>query len=76
MQGEGLEKRRRKLPDGAIAGPKEVDGIVLPRPNQPCGLFDGRPEHRFWDARKTDRADGGIINSRVEQHLAQFAEEP
>jgi len=76
VKGEGLEKRRRKLPDGAIAGPKEVDGIILARPNQPRRLFDSRPEHRFRDARKTDRPDGGIVNRGVEQHLSQFPEEP
>ena len=76
VQGEGLEKGRCKLPDGAIAAPKKVDGVIMAWPNQPGRLFDGCAEDRLRDTRKTDGPDGGIVNRGVEEHLSQFAEEP
>ena len=42
VEGQGPQKRRRKLSDGAIAGAKEVDGVVLARPDQPRRLVYGR----------------------------------
>ena len=75
VQGEGLEKGRCKLPDGAIAGPKEVDGVIMAWPNQPGRLFHGRTEDGLRDAGKTHGADGGSVNRGVEQHLAQFPKE-
>ena len=75
MEGERLQKRRRKLAEVAIARAKEVDGVIMARPNQPRGLFHGRPEGGFRDARKTDRPDGRIVDRRVEQHLPERPEE-
>ena len=76
MEGEGLQKGRRKLPDGAIAGAKEVNRLVLARPNQSRRLFHGRPEDGFGDPRKTDGPDGRIVDRGVEEHLAQRAKHP
>jgi hypothetical protein len=76
MQGERRKKRRRKLPDGAIAGPKEVDGVILVRPHQPGRLFHGGAEDGLRDARKTHSPDGGIVERGVEQHLAECPEKP
>jgi len=76
MKGECLQKGRRKLPDRAIARPKEVDGLVLTWPNQPGCFVDGGPQRGFRDVGKTDGPHGRIVNSRVEQHLTERPEHP
>jgi hypothetical protein len=40
MEGERLQKGWGKLPDGAIARAKEVNGIIMAWSNQPLRLFD------------------------------------
>jgi hypothetical protein len=57
------------LPATLIAGPKEVDGVVMPRANELGGVFHGGPERGFGDAGKTEcphrRILLGLLNARM-----------
>ena len=71
VQGEGLEKRRRKLPDDTVARAKEINRAIMPRANQARSFFHSRPHDGFGDPRKTHCPHGRIVDGGVEQHLAQ-----
>jgi hypothetical protein len=75
MEGQCLHKRRRKLPDGARAGPKEGNGIVMPRPNQVLGLFHCGPQDGFRHPSQTLRPHCSIGDLGIQEHLPELLEQ-